>query len=386
MFNMTSGLLRAVQRVCLSAAALVCLSTQIAHADIAAYNAAVAASDFESAVSEAPDIWSSWDQTDPQTIVIIQEFTLTATKAGDVQAIRDFATDWSRLNQQGENDGLVAVVSNLTIKFSDFAEKPKKSTAEPFIEALNARLAEGGVDSQTILITSRAYNLALQEKLYKQAVPIADGIAVLWGRAGPQFFAKKWRAQNEAIGVKFVKSHNKKTYYAIEDLMKANVTEWEKYGDAVPYDEVRREFYNSQAWAYAIEAYFHSQNVNIRKWRSPKIPKLLKAKPDEEDTALESKKLFCEDGKFTNKKLPKYPKGRGFMLPIGALIIKMSTDETGQVDHAEVLGVVPANKGFEDATIEAVKKWKWKVDKDVDVSTCRLDRTNIIAPFQFVVH
>lgn len=386
MFNMTSGLLCAVQRVCLSAAALVCLSTQIAHADIAAYNAAVAASDFETAVSEATDIWSSWDQSDPQTIVIIQEFTLTATKAGDAKAIRDFATDWSRLNQQGENDGLVAVVSSLTIKFSDFAEKPKKSTAEPFIEALNARLAEGGVDSQSILIASKAYNLALQKKLYKQAVPITDGVAELWGRAGPQFFAKKWRAQNEAIGVKFLQSHNKKTYYAIEDLIKANVTEWEKYGEAVPFDEARREFYNSQAWAYAMEAYFQSQHIHLREWDSPKLPRTKKLKSKDSDESSKSKMPFCENGKFPSKKLPKYPNGQGFMLPVGALILKLSTDETGQVDNAEVLGVVPANKGFEEATIKAVKKWKWKVDKGVDVSTCRLNRTNIIAPFQFVVH
>ncbi len=145
--------------------------------------------------------------------------------------------------------------------------------------------------------------------------------------------------------------------------------------------------WSSEAWLYAMEAYFLSVN---RRFPDEETLDAIKTSYDQEDhqdpprtePRVEYELPHCKGDLDKTPKL-RYPKNAAYRGIFGAVILQLELDPTGNVVNPEVKAAVPFET-FKDEVIKTASQWTYvAADGELPGETCRLQRKNLIVPFTF---
>jgi TonB family protein len=145
--------------------------------------------------------------------------------------------------------------------------------------------------------------------------------------------------------------------------------------------------WKAEAWNMAMGAYFESDRE--RHPSSVELAEILGTYPvtDETDSsnAETLKSLpFCE-GRIRQSPKIRYPGNAAEDGVVGAVIIAFDLDEQGNVTNPKVRAAIP-NDAFEETILKTISKWSYRPDKRRDVGvTCRVERSNVVMPFTFLL-
>lgn len=212
---------------------------------------------------------------------------------------------------------------------------------------------------------------------------------------GPDYIDRWYMAKINANLVHFSRYHKVSAY---KDLAAAEKIFLEtKYGNIGPHaiDDPHFEGEDSEAM-FKLRAQGNVlMNSMEARWRStdkrvPRIDKNFHKKSHDHlpsgDLSKEKNKPFCK-GKLIQKPSIKYPKSAKSVgrIYVGASEFKVDLNEDGRVINPILLAVFPQQLKFDSKNLDRMKKWYWKPNKDQELTKCRLDRKNIVLPFQFVL-
>lgn len=157
------------------------------------------------------------------------------------------------------------------------------------------------------------------------------------------------------------------------------------------------QYYLSDAWQMAMEAYFQYDGNRTGSRLSNIEQDQLRRKLDEieqqtadvrvemaADTAPASNPSlpFCK-GQFDMRPRLQYPTSAANKGMFGALIVKFSVEDL-KVAETEVLAAVPQGV-FEENALSALREWQWDVKDGRPGETCRTSQSNLIIPFVFQI-
>lgn len=145
--------------------------------------------------------------------------------------------------------------------------------------------------------------------------------------------------------------------------------------------------WSSEAWLYAMEAYFLSVN---RRYPDEDALDAIKASYSQEDhqdppkiaSRVKHKLPHCK-GELDMKPKIRYPKDASYRRMFGAVILEIELDSTGAVINPKVRAAIPF-EGFSESVVKTASQWTYvPEDAEIPGETCRLQRKNLVVPFTF---
>ncbi|NQY14070.1 MAG: energy transducer TonB [Henriciella sp.] len=146
--------------------------------------------------------------------------------------------------------------------------------------------------------------------------------------------------------------------------------------------------WKAEAWNMAMDAFFETErrrhpaeedlSAIVASYRPDDYePTPAASENDEEVLPL------CE-GRIVQSPKLKYPAQAAKDGLVGAVIIRFDLDTDGKVANPKVLASVP-NESFDDEILKTIVKWRYRAKNRKQVGvTCRVERTNIVMPFNFL--
>lgn len=377
---MTSRILR---HFCLAIASA-CFAASAAHADIAAFNAAVTKGDYKAAAAEAASTWPTLDKTRADIRVIAGEFGFMSYIAGDYASARkfsDFATT--------AVDGAPANPQHLVLlRLSEMKLDPSDATRAKLAAAVTERVNDPSADTISFLasdaLVKRDFSLARWQDVQESA---ALGIK-LTSAAGADYALENRQYQLFDIVAEFMIWHDVKSWdrlRALDDLIKADIR------DAAT-DEAARRFvpldHMVSAWFETVDVSIRGQDVNMRPRDAA-----LKAVAEARKTLRQSDRfraLFdvhldldsCQRVSIESTRV-QYPYSAAFRKLIGAVILHVDIDENGAVSNPQILAAVPS-KPFGDAILENITRMRYRPGKKWS-ENCSLAEKGHVIIYRFQV-
>lgn len=362
-----------------------------AFAGISEFNEAMRRGDVKAASAESVEIWKTWDKTDPDTALMAREFGFVAMMAGDFAIARQFGRFlWDEGPTLPTPDDH-PLTSAVLLRAADHYLENDDETRALLLEALEARRAEEGVD----LISANGAEILYDGDWRKgdwNALAESAPIAVdLLSRGQQGLLPRQRRAELVDAAGNFLRQRNNlnnsrnSTHDVMADVHDRIVQDIDADENAAIRDRLWPVKWEAEAWADAIAAFLMSDYSGIDTLIKNKLDPRPLANPQvgfvEEDPALASIPM-CE-GSWDGKRI-RYPTSRAFARTVGAVIIRMETDQAGKVVETEVLASIPLTS-FSDAVQRAVDTWTFKPDRDADLKNCRLQGSSRILNVTFLI-
>ena len=364
---------------------------QTAIAGISEFNDAMRRGDVKAASAEAVEIWKTWDRADRDTALMAREVGFVSMLAGDYEAARDFGKFLA-----DEGAGLAVpdahpLTSAVLLHASTHWLENKGETREALLAALNARLAVEGVD----LISANGAEILYSNDWQKgdwSALEESAPIAIeLLGRGQAGLLPRLRRAELVAAAANFLNqrrnlNNSRNDTYGVmadvHDQIVANLDDDE-------YASIRSRLWplkwESEAWANAMAAYLTSDYSGIDTLIQRKLDPRPLVSPSvgyiAEDPELAPYPL-CE-GSFEGRRI-RYPSNRAFAGVVGSVIVRLETDDKGEVIDSELLASIPL-ESFSEAVLKAVSTWRYEPAKDADLRSCRLQSSNRVLRVTFLI-
>lgn len=145
--------------------------------------------------------------------------------------------------------------------------------------------------------------------------------------------------------------------------------------------------WKAEAWVMAMDSFFESERDKHPS--SDELDAILGTYPvaavsTERNTETAGELPFC-DGRIRQSPKMRYPGNASEDGVVGAVIVAFDLDADGKVINPKVRAAIP-NDAFEDTILKTISKWSYRADKRKDVGvTCRIERTNIVMPFTFLL-
>ncbi len=360
-------------------------------AGISEFNDAMRRGDVKAASAEAVEIWKTWDRTDRDTALMAREFGFVSMLAGDYEAARNFgqflADEGSRLAVPDAHP----LTSAVLLHAAAHRLEDEDATRAALLAALNARLAIEGVDLISANGAEILYNSDWQKgdwSALEESAPIA---IELLGRGQAGLLPRLRRAELVAAAANFLNQRRNlnnsrnDTYGVMADVHDRIVADL----DDDEYASIRSRLWplkwEAEAWADAMAAYLTSDYSGI--------DTLIKRKLDPRPLVTPSADYFPEDpelapfplceGAYEGRRI-RYPSNRAFAGVVGSVIVRLETDDKGEVIDSELLASIPL-ESFSEAVLKAVGTWRYEPAKDADLRTCRLQSSNRILRVTFLI-
>lgn len=349
-----------------------------ATAGISEFNEAMRRGDVKAASAESVEIWETWDKSDPDTALMAREFGFVAMMAGDYPVARQFGRFlWD------EGPGLAKpddypLTSAVLLRAAEHRLRDNEETRALLHEALEARRAEEGVDLISATGAEILYNSDWQKGDWKALEESAPLAVDLLGRGQQGLLPRQRRAELVVAAGNFLNQRNyindsrNSTYDVMADVHDKIAADIDAEGNAAIRERLWPVKWEAEAWAQAIASYLTSDYSGI----DTLIKRKLEPRPLEQPNIG----FIAEDpevapfptcaGSWEGPRI-RYPQNRAFAGIVGAVIVRLETDDQGQVIDTELLASIPL-QSFSDAVLKAVKDWRFEPDKDADLRNCRL--------------
>ncbi|MEM9572351.1 MAG: energy transducer TonB [Pseudomonadota bacterium] len=145
--------------------------------------------------------------------------------------------------------------------------------------------------------------------------------------------------------------------------------------------------WKAEAWVMAMDSFFESERDKHPS--SDELDAILDTYPvtgDRPESPPETVSAlpFC-DGRIRQSPKMRYPGNAAEDGVVGAVIVAFDLDADGKVINPKVRAAIP-NDAFEDTILKTISKWSYRADKRKEVGvTCRIERTNVVMPFTFLL-
>lgn len=361
---------------------LAVLGAAPALADIAAYNAAMKAGDYKAAAAETAGVWSDYDKTSPGAATVAREFGFANLVAGNYAAARDYGVF---LRDQGarlptpDDQPLTSMVLLAAAEFRLGA----KNARDDLLAALTERISQPGLDNISIIAAEALYRGDWSEGAWSKIPESSAAAATLLDRGGVHLKARMYRARTAGAAAEFLRSRSARDLDAMESVREAIVADIDAATDQPSREALGRDMYEAETWLNAmvttISSFSNQTGSNIpvgAKRHAMKEP----ASPIFADNA--SPLPICEGHIDTGNF--QYPTSAEYRGMVGAVTLRLDTNDKGYVTRAEVLGSVPSDT-FAEALVKASPRFHWVARDDVDTRACRLRRNNYILAVVFQI-
>jgi TonB family protein len=353
-----------------------------AFADIAAFNAAVKASDFKKAAAEAAATWPTLDKSREDIALIAREFGFAAFIASDFAAARSYS-EFASGRSSGDADGLLSTV---LLRLSEHRLKPSGATRDRLNEALVARSALPGFDGISFLGMDAVVAHDFEAGRWKNAEASSDLAVKLTAGAGPSYALQHRRFALYAAIAEYMSTEDPAVYDQFSGLRRAVLKEI----DDAPSDAEARRFvplyWETTSWRDTLEAHLKA----LGKEHQPQAGASLDI-----ETTLNSterrKALLHQYGLLhpCQKVLklsvrPKYPSSAMYRGFVGSVVLEVDIDASGQAINPEVLAAVP-EKYFGKTAVDSAKNMKFEKGQRWDEAKCTMAETGHVVIFRFEI-
>jgi hypothetical protein len=349
------------------------LSAGGASADIAAFNAAIKARDFETAAAEAQSTWPTISGTDPDRALIANEFAFASYMAGDYAAARDFAA-------LAETDANVAPdlkkIASVARALADLKADPTDANAAELDAALTARGNLGGVDIMSFFGQSAYLQYAMERRRWKAAQQAAARALAFTSSGGPAYRPNMRIFEYLGVVARYINDRDKdaiKDLAAIRDRILADIRNAPDDASAEPF-----VVHYWQASAH-LSSVVSAARPSTQQRREPEPPEF-----DERQQRLlapvRDRAGECWI-KADLKRLPNYPLRAEYKGYVGTVIMAVDVRADGSTYNPRVLAAAPERdfvpavfKSFEGLVMKPGKKWD---------AGCSLESRNYVIQVQF---
>lgn len=357
-------------------------------ADIQGYNAAMKKGDVRTASNEAEEVWASWDRSDPDTALMAREFGFAALAAGLDQRAAAFGNFLVKEGAVLRTPDDQPATSLVLLRAAELKLKSSDKGREALREALTARTAAPGVDMTSALAWELLYLSDWNAGDWSASSKTAAAAAVHLQRGGEPLATRVSEAEVLSAAAGFMGGRARQTV-ARNDLYTAMADAHDRVVDrinAAATPAARRGHWESkwyaEAWAIAIESYLTSSYQQIGTHFNTKlVARELKLPEYGEIVGEPDVRPFCK-GDFKGGKLT-YPASKSWSGMVGSVILRITTDETGQVTSVKELGAVPT-RGFASGVQKTIGGWRYVADKDAEPG-CRLKHDDLVYRVMFVI-
>lgn len=272
------------------------------------------------------------------------------------------------------------------IAFADFQKNQSGRNRDTLAEALKA-IESHAPDTFSVSAFSTLYGFDTQKGRWRDAMNSLDSTVIHLDPVKAQYPSLYYPTSRNAVIADFMYRHSTDS---LRDLVThyAKIRQMRSIEDArgdVP-DWLETEYWESDAWVRVAEAWFMANNQQNRILTEAQREDILETYPPvdvlgQSTNGPQDSHPFCEGELHMRPRLD-YPTNAAFRGLIGVVTLRMEFDDAGNVINPEVLASVPIG-GFEEETIETVSNWRWEPNNDQDLSTCRLNRSNVILPVSY---
>lgn len=229
----------------------------------------------------------------------------------------------------------------------------------------NAVLAEG------VYLSGAALGAAsMKDGAYKRA-RVAYSAALRAASPESGFGSEYHRIRallGEGISQLFLQNYRESSLSLNEAYRLASPLAQESVGPEPTFAEV--EFAQVLAWRLALDAV-----------GTDDLPKARQPEPLQYTTSVPRESVQCRR-KLTLKPNIEYPSRAANLLSVGAVVVRLGIDESGQVIHAKVLASAPTGQEFDTAVIEKVGNWSFEKDPASEPG-CRMRTDSFLVPVRF---
>jgi hypothetical protein len=371
---------RSVKSVIL--AILLALAPPIAHADIRAFNAAVQAGDYRTAVLAASETWPTIDRNSPEAASVAREFGWIAMLADQPATALIYGKFLVEQGPSLAHPDASPVISRVLFDWASLADNPTPAARLKLYDSLIERARTHGRD----LISARAAHALYAEAWAAGDWPYAAATAVLGIRfldelgasASPAAFEMR---RGRAVAA-FMRAKTADSYNAVYDVAAELYDAIAREPEGAIRDRLATEFFAATAWGDAMYSALGDLKKTTPDRRNtfiagkPPINELLYPAPG--DASLPR----CRVSLARNFKQPGFPYNSRFKDFAGEVIYALDVEPDGAFSSPQLLAVAP-HDGFAEAVADVVSSWRWKVDGPAPPG-CRLPKTHILT-FEFAL-
>ena len=285
------------------------------------------------------------------------------------------AASFAAANVSGvETDYPSTELRNVLASFAAWKEDDSNSNRRTMV----ARLAELDADDVSIVsmtIHREHFIYCANKRAWKDATKAATAAANHTAAFKNEVFEEYAFAQLNAIIAAFQNRPDVDQYHDMLQLRQEIEENRALLQESSPDTEntgLTKIGYRTDAWTGALQAYFISTG-DQRKVDRIEETLDLDGFPVQEDTSD-----LCE-GDFNGQPQIEYPREALRDLAIGSIIVGFDLSN-GKTENVEVLAAVPEGI-FDEAAKKAVEELTWSPAEGIDLSSCSMERSNIIYPF-----
>lgn len=380
--------MRRTIRNLITLAACAVLFAAAAHADIAAFNAAVKANNFKTAAAEAAKTWPTLDKSRDDIVIIAQEFGFSAFVAKDYAAARtyaDFAV--AAASTSPENRTIAVVLATLAAH----KVKPTADTRAALAAALTARTAFPGLDNITFLGADALLAYDMEKADWEDATESARLLTNFTDAGGASFLVSKTRARLYWAIADYMLSKKATAVAGLHSLQDDLVRDI----NAAASDERAKPmiglYWEIVAWRELTDSHLRARGI---------LPNKPDGKQDEEEAeeddpewapTTRAKRLMgdrtdtdvCKT-QFDMTRIPNYPSSALYSGFLGSVILQVDIDAAGRASNPEILTAVP-EKFFGKAVLDSVRYIRVTPGKPWDAASCSLAQTGKRITFKFMI-
>jgi TonB family protein len=382
------------QKAAAIVAGLVIFAAAPAFADIKAYNAAVQRGDYPAAAAEVGPIWANYDKASEDAIVVAREFAWMSMLGGRPDQAGGIARWLVEQGPKAPHPDPHPQTSMVLLRWTELGGNPTPKTVKALSDAVAARAAvmDPG-DRISAVATQKLYGVEWKLRQWSDAERNAQIAATLSATLGAEGVEYRLQSQMIAAAAEFMDKQEVAPYFKMAEVRQELIDHLGGDIRAIEDNESDTSLYAASnragVWMVAMMAYYTSVEPHISKpgWRSDyNRAKALKVRGK---CGLEPCPLEPAPGKlpscevtYVQKPALRYPSDARMKGIVGAVRLRIKTDEAGNVSAAKLIAAVPSDE-FPDPAVSAVGKWTVK-KRDDQTAPCTLAGTRLL-DFQFMI-
>ena len=363
-----------VSALCLGVVALLTLP---AFADIKAFNAAVARSDYKAATAEAASTWPQLDKSRKDILLIAQEFGYAAYIANDFAAMKSYAEFINGHASLASADPYVKALAAISLRLADLRLTPSAETRAQLNGALVERSALDGFDNITYFALDSALAYDLDNAKWKDAQATA-AMGVKLAQSGGGLYQTTRRKLELLSGVAdYVVTKDPAVYARLETLRSVVLSDM----DQAPDDDVAKLlkplYFDIATWETSLSAHIRARGKSV-----PDIAAALRTDSTERLRRIFSINDRCRI-KVEFRTTPQFPMSAFYGGFVGAVLIEVDIGADGKASNPNVLSAVPS-RYFGPAVLKMVPDMRFKPNNWTG-DDCALERKAHRIEFEFLL-
>ena len=339
-----------------------------ASADLKAYNAAIAKSDFATAASEAASTWPTLDKARPDIGVIAIEFAWSALLASKPEIARTILSSLPPMPAKSPEPELFRILG----AWADLAIKANAQTRKELADALDARLKAPSAEVLSVRASQELFKHEWERDNFAGAARAAAIGEQLVERLGEGLIDTRYNMNRNRLVAEFLEKRSKSSYQALDVLAETMDARLAIETNPKMRDKLIGELARTIAWS--------NVERNVLEFKGQRLPKEKDECGGKDEcwfpTPGDASIPVCDIDLDTAGVRPKYPAlAKAKALP-GFAIYAFEVGEQGKFKSARVLGSAP-HEMFTETVDEILPAWKWKMNPESSPG-CRLPAIYVV--------